>query len=135
MKRTTTAQWMNLHRNNSFVNWMRLPWLCEKSEAILLVLVGLTAGSSARRQSDEILVDSKILTDCIVRIFMVFNVIVLPMHFSQLFRVKYTVRRVMEAHKSGTPCFSCRCTYTTVLNDGSLWFVPLYSNIIITFLK
>ena len=36
-----------------FVNWTRLPLLCEKSGAILLVLVGLTAG----QQSDEMLVD------------------------------------------------------------------------------
>ena len=59
------AQWMNLHRNNSFVNWTQLPLLCEKSGAILLVLVGLMAGSpagrpevrqagKADRQSDEI---------------------------------------------------------------------------------
>ena len=45
-------QWMNLHWNNSFVNQMPLLLWCEKSEIILLVLVGLTAG----RQSDEILV-------------------------------------------------------------------------------
>ena len=31
--------------------------------------------------------------------------IVLPMHFSQLFRIKYIVRRVMEVHKSGPPFF------------------------------
>ena len=36
------AQWINLHRNNIFVNRTRLPLLCEKSRAILLVLVGLT---------------------------------------------------------------------------------------------
>ena len=43
----------------------------------------------------------------------------LPMHFSQLFQVKYIVRRVMEVHKSGTPCFLCRSLLlsTTVLND------------------
>ena len=61
---------MNLHRNNSFINWMQLPLLWEKSGAILLVLVGLTAGSPAVRQ---ILVDFKIPTDRIIRIFMVFN--------------------------------------------------------------
>ena len=33
--------------NNSFVNRTQLPLLCEKSGAILLVLVGLTAGSPA----------------------------------------------------------------------------------------
>ena len=50
------AQWINLHRNNIFVNQTRLPLLHEKSGAILLVLVGLTAG----RQSDEIREDLKI---------------------------------------------------------------------------
>ena len=47
---------MNLQRNSSFVNWMRFPLLCEKSGAILLVLVGLTACW----QSDEIQVNFKI---------------------------------------------------------------------------
>ena len=50
------GQWINLHRNNSFVNWTRLPWLFEKFGAILLVLVALMAG----RQSDEIVVDFEI---------------------------------------------------------------------------
>ena len=58
MKRNSMAQWINLHQNNLYVNWTRLPLLCEKSGAILLVLVGLTAawqaGSPADRQSDEI---------------------------------------------------------------------------------
>ena len=61
------VQWINLNRNNSFVNRMRLPLLCEKSGAILLVLVGLMAGRLASwqagrlagRQSDQILVGSK----------------------------------------------------------------------------
>ena len=61
MKRNTMAQWMNFfHWNNSFVNWTCTPLLCEKSGAILLVLVGLMAGSLAGRQSDIILVDFKI---------------------------------------------------------------------------
>ena len=47
-----------------------IPLLWEKSGAILLVLVGLTAGSPAVRR---ILVDFKIPTDRIIRIFMVFN--------------------------------------------------------------
>ena len=47
---------MNLHRNNSFVNWTRLPLLCEKIGAIHLVLVGLMAV----RQADEIVVDFEI---------------------------------------------------------------------------
>ena len=50
------VQWINLNRNNSLVNWMQLPLLCEKSGAILLVLVGLTAG----RQADKIQVNFEI---------------------------------------------------------------------------
>ena len=53
------AQWINLNRNNSFVNRTRLPLLCEKSGAILLVLVGYMTGL-AGRQSDQILVGSEI---------------------------------------------------------------------------
>ena len=53
------AQWINLHWNNIFVNRTRLPLLCEKSGAILLVLVGLMAAWQAGRQSDEIREDLK----------------------------------------------------------------------------
>ena len=60
MKRNSMAQWINLHRNNIFINLTRLPLLCEKSGAILLVLVGLTAAWQAGRQSDEIREDLKI---------------------------------------------------------------------------
>ena len=56
MKRHSMAQWMNLHRNNSFINWTWLPLLCERFGAILLVLVGLMAV----RQSDKIVVDFEI---------------------------------------------------------------------------
>ena len=63
------VQWINLHQNNSFVNWRRLPLLCENSGAILLVLVGITAG----RQSDEILIGLKFSIDRIIRIFTAFN--------------------------------------------------------------
>ena len=41
-----------------FINWTRLPLLCEKSGAILPVLVGLTAGRLAVRQNTEILYKS-----------------------------------------------------------------------------
>ena len=55
MKRNSVAQWINLHRNNIFVDWTRLPLLCEKSGAILLVLVGFMvawqAGSLAGSQT------------------------------------------------------------------------------------
>ena len=42
-------------------------------------------------------------------------IVVLPMYFSRFFRVTH----IMEARKSGTPCFSCRSLLlsTTVLND------------------
>ena len=53
---------MNLQRNSSFVNRTRFPLLCEKSGAILLVLVGLIAG----RQSDEILVDFEIFKTLLI---------------------------------------------------------------------
>ena len=42
---------MNLQRNSSFVNRTRFPLLCEKSGAILLVLVGLMAGRPAVRRN------------------------------------------------------------------------------------
>ena len=84
MKRNSMAQWINLHRINSFVNRMRLPLLCEKSGAIHLVLVGLMVGWQAVRRNK-----GRSSTDCIVRNFMAFYegtysvIIVLPMHFSQ----------------------------------------------------
>ena len=59
MKRNSMAQWMNVRQNNSFVNWTRLPLLCEKFGAILLMLVGLTAVWQAGRQSDKIREDLK----------------------------------------------------------------------------
>ena len=72
------AQWMNLHRNNSFVNWTQLPLLCEKIGAIHLVLVGLTAVRQAgrlavRQNSGGFLKFLKFSTDRIVRIFAAFN--------------------------------------------------------------
>ena len=47
------VQWINLHWNNIFVNRTRLPLLCEKSGAILLVLVGLTAAWQAGSQTKK----------------------------------------------------------------------------------
>ena len=38
------AQWINLNRNNSFVNPRRLPLLCGIPGAVHLALVGLSAG-------------------------------------------------------------------------------------------
>ena len=41
------------------------------------------------------------------------------MHFSYFFQVKHIVRCVVEARKSGTPCFLCQSLLlsTVVLND------------------
>ena len=41
------AQWINVLRNNGFVNPMRLSLLCEKTEALAIVEPGLTAGWQA----------------------------------------------------------------------------------------
>ena len=38
------VQWINILRNNSFVNPMQLPLLCGNSRAVALVELGLTAG-------------------------------------------------------------------------------------------
>ena len=38
------AQWINVLRNNDFVNPMRLPLLCENTGALAIVELGLTAG-------------------------------------------------------------------------------------------
>ena len=112
------ARWINLHQNNIFVDWTRLPLLCEKSEAILLVLVGLTAawqaGSLAGRQAvrqnkarfekfwNLLLIA---LLGILRRLRRYSVIVVLPMHSSRFFRVKHIVRRVVETRKSGTPCF------------------------------
>ena len=37
------AQWINVLRNNGFVNPMQLPLLCEKTGALAIVEPGLTA--------------------------------------------------------------------------------------------
>ena len=41
------VQWINVFRNNSFVNLMRLPLLCEKTGALAIVELGLIAGRPA----------------------------------------------------------------------------------------
>ena len=45
------AHWINIHRNNSFVNAMWLPSLCKNSGGINLAQLGLTAGWEAGRQA------------------------------------------------------------------------------------
>ena len=88
---------------------MRLHLLCEKSGAILLVLVGLMAGWQAGRQSDEILVDFEIFKILLQIALLGFSqrlsvITVLPMLFSQIF-VKYIVKRVMKVCKKWNTMF------------------------------
>ena len=45
------AQWINVLRNSSFVNSMRLPLLCRNSRAVALAEPGLTAGWLAGRRN------------------------------------------------------------------------------------
>ena len=45
------AQWINVFRNNSFVNPTRLPLLCRNSRAVALAEPGLTAGWLADRRN------------------------------------------------------------------------------------
>ena len=53
MNRNSMPQWINLPSEQHLVNRTQLSLLCQKSGAILLVLVGLMAGRQAGRQSDE----------------------------------------------------------------------------------
>ena len=43
------AQWINVFWNDGFVNLTRLPFLCEKTEALAIVELGLMAGRQAGR--------------------------------------------------------------------------------------
>ena len=43
------AQWINVLRNNVFVNLVRLSTLCEKTGALAIVEPGLMAGQQAGR--------------------------------------------------------------------------------------
>ena len=64
------AQWINVFRNNSFVNPTRLPSLCRNSRAVALAEPGLTAGWLI----DEIRVNFKFLKFTIDRVFILFAV-------------------------------------------------------------
>ena len=66
------AQWINVFRNNSFVNPMRLPLLCRNPRAVALVELGLTAGWLAGWLIDEMQVNFKFLKFIIDRIFIPF---------------------------------------------------------------
>ena len=44
------AQWINVLRNNDFVNLTQLPLLCEKTGTLAILKLGVTAGWQAVRQ-------------------------------------------------------------------------------------
>ena len=70
------AQWINVLRNNSFVNPTRLPLLCRNSRAVALAEPGLTAGWLASWLAgwlaDEMRVNFKFLKFIVDRIFILF---------------------------------------------------------------
>ena len=68
------AQWINVFRNNSFVNPMRLPLLRRNSRAVALTEPGLTADWQAGWLIDEMQVNFKFLKFIIDRIFILFAV-------------------------------------------------------------
>ena len=72
------AQWINVLRNNSFVNPTRLPLLCRNSRAVALAEPGLTAGWLAGWLADEMRVNFKFLkfiVDQIFKLFAAFNTV------------------------------------------------------------
>ena len=93
---------MNLQQNNSLIHKsdvITLSLLCKKSEVILLVLVGLTAGRPAvRRNIGRYEKFLKLSTDCIIRILTKVQCYYSINAFHSIFWVKYIVRCVMEMH-------------------------------------
>ena len=66
------AQWINVFRNNSFINLTQLPLLCRNSRAVALAELGLMAGWLAGWLIDEMRVNFKLLKFIIDRIFILF---------------------------------------------------------------
>ena len=60
IKESTMAQWINILWNNSFVNLMRLPLLCEITGVIALAQLGVMTDWQAGSWPDEILLHLKI---------------------------------------------------------------------------
>ena len=72
------AQWINVLRNNSFVNPTRLPLLYRNSRAVELAEPGLTAGWLAGWLADEMQVNFnflKFIVDRIFKLFAAFNTV------------------------------------------------------------
>ena len=69
------TQWINVLRNNSFVNPTRLPLLCRNSRAVALAEPGLTAGWLAGRQMRVNFKFLKFVVDRIFKLFAAFNTV------------------------------------------------------------
>ena len=68
------AQWINVLRNNSFVNPTQLPLLCRNFRAVALAEPGLTAGWLAGWPADEMQVNFEFLKFILDQIFKLFAV-------------------------------------------------------------
>ena len=102
------AQWINVLRNNSFVNPTRLPFLCRIFRAVALAEPGLTAGWLAGWlagwPADEMRVNFEFLKSIIDQIFKLFccfyqsySIIrAIGMHLSWYFEQKSVLRRLLE---------------------------------------
>ena len=97
MKRNTKVQWMNLQQNSSFINRTRFPLLCERSGAILLVLVGLMAGSQMKFKIFKISLQIVSLDFSRNLTKVQFCYSITQTDFSRFFCEKYIVRHVMDA--------------------------------------
>ena len=67
------AQWINVFRNNSFVNPTQLPLLCRNSRAVALAEPGLMAGWQAGWLIDEMLKFLKFIIDRIFILLLCFK--------------------------------------------------------------
>ena len=63
------AQWINVLRNNNFINPMRLPLLCRNYRAVALAKSGLTAGWLAGRRMQLNFKFLKFIVDQIFKTF------------------------------------------------------------------
>ena len=104
------AQWINVLRNNSFINPTQLPLLCRNSRAVALVQPGLTAGWQSGRRNATTFRDFKIIIlDEILEIYgrskKYIVIIVVPIHFRYCFHVICILTRVLEVRKLWVPLF------------------------------
>ena len=115
------GQWLKLHQNNSFVNPMQRPLLCEKSGTMLL----RSSSRSYIRQADKYC-KFKILCYIFTAFKQRYGVIVLPLQFSQFSWVKHTVRQVKQVCRNWMLCF-CVDPYYYILLYLMMLVICLYT--------